>query len=37
MGAILDLASFVWTRLGRILAVAFVAAAFYYGRWVLAN
>jgi len=37
MGEILNIASWVGTPLGAICAVAFVAAMFVYGRWVLAE
>jgi hypothetical protein len=37
MGEILSIASFVGTPLGGVLAVAAVAAAFFYGRWVLSD
>jgi hypothetical protein len=37
MGQILAIASFVATPLGGVLAVAAVAAAFFYGRWVLSD
>jgi hypothetical protein len=37
MGEILSIASFVATPIGAVLAVAAVAAAFFYGRWVLAD
>jgi len=37
LGEILEIASFVATPLGAVIAVAFGAAAFFYGRWVLSN
>jgi hypothetical protein len=37
LGEILEVASFVATPLGAILAVSVAAAAFFYGRWVLAD
>ena len=37
MGELLEIASWVGTPLGGIVAVAFVAALFFYGRWVLAE
>jgi uncharacterized protein (DUF697 family) len=37
LGEILEVASFVVTPLGAILAVSVAAAAFFYGRWVLAD
>jgi hypothetical protein len=36
MGEILEVASFIATPLGAILALGAVAAAYFYGRWVLA-
>jgi hypothetical protein len=35
MGEILEIASWVGTPLGGTVAVAFAAALFFYGRWVL--
>ena len=35
LGEILEIASWVGTALGGICAVAFAAALFFYGRWVL--
>jgi hypothetical protein len=37
LGEILEIASFVATPVGAVVAVAAVAAAFLYGRWVLSN
>jgi hypothetical protein len=37
LGEILEIASWVETPLGAICAVAFVAACFFYGRWVLTD
>jgi|GEM_PF-1132951 hypothetical protein len=37
MGELLEIASWVGTPLGGVVAVAFVAAMFFYGRWVLAE
>jgi hypothetical protein len=37
MGAILDIASFVATPLGAVLAIAAVAVFYFYGRWVLTD
>jgi hypothetical protein len=37
LGEILEIASFVATPLGAVLAVGALAAAFFYGRWVLSN
>ena len=37
LGEILEVASFIATPLGAILAVSVAAAAFFYGRWVLAD
>ena len=37
LGEILEIASWVGTPLGAICAVAFVAACFFYGRWVLTD
>jgi len=37
MGEILSIASWVGTPLGGVVAVAFVAAVFFYGRWVLTD
>jgi hypothetical protein len=37
MGEILSIASFVATPLGAVLAFAAVAAAYFYGRWVLTD
>jgi hypothetical protein len=37
MGELLEIASWVGTPLGGIVAVAFVAALFFYGRWVLSE
>ena len=37
MGELLEIASWVGTPLGGIVAVAFVTALFFYGRWVLAE
>jgi hypothetical protein len=35
MGELLEIASWVGTPLGGVVAVIFVAALFFYGRWVL--
>lgn len=37
MGEILEIASFVGTPLGAVLAIAFVAALYFFGRWVLTD
>ena len=37
MGEILEIASWVGTPIGAICAVAFLAACFFYGRWVLTD
>jgi hypothetical protein len=37
MGELLEIASWVGTPLGGVVAVAFVAALFFYGRWVLSD
>jgi hypothetical protein len=37
LGEILEIASWVGTPLGAICAIAFVAACFFYGRWVLTD
>jgi hypothetical protein len=37
LGELLEIASFVGTPVGAVIAVAFCAAAFFYGRWVLSN
>ena len=37
MGELLEIASWVGTPLGGVVAVAFVTALFFYGRWVLAE
>ncbi len=37
MGEILSVASFIGTPLGGILAVVALAAAYFYGRWVLTD
>lgn len=35
MGALLDIVEYLKTPLGAILAIAGVAALFFFGRWVL--
>jgi hypothetical protein len=35
MGEILEIASFIATPFGAILAIAAVAALYFFGRWVL--
>ena len=35
MGEILEIASFVGTPLGAIMAIAAIAALYFFGRWVL--
>jgi hypothetical protein len=35
VGEILEIASFIATPLGAILAIATFAALFFFGRWVL--
>jgi len=37
MGELLEIASWVGTPVGGVVAVAFVAAMFFYGRWVLSD
>ena len=37
MGELLEIASWVGTPLGGVVAVAALAAAFFYGRWVLTD
>jgi len=37
MGELLEIASWVGTPLGGVVAVAFVAAMFFYARWVLTD
>ena len=37
MGELLEIASWVATPLGAVVAVAFVAAIFFYARWVLTD
>jgi hypothetical protein len=37
LGELLELASWAGTPLGGVCAVAFVAALFFYGRWVLSE
>jgi hypothetical protein len=37
MGELLEIASWVGTPIGGICAVAFVAAVFFYARWVLTD
>ena len=37
LGEILEVASFIGTPLGAVLAVGTLAIAFFYGRWVLTN
>jgi hypothetical protein len=37
LGEILEIASFVGTPLGAVLAIGALAAAYFYGRWVLSN
>jgi hypothetical protein len=35
MGEILEIASFIGTPLGAIMAIVAVAALYFFGRWVL--
>ena len=37
MGAILDLASWVSTPIGAIVAILLVVALYFFGRWVLTD
>jgi phage-related holin len=37
LGEILEIASFVGTPLGAVLAIGALAAAYFYGRWVLTD
>jgi hypothetical protein len=37
LGEILEIASFVATPVGAVLAVAALVGAYFYGRWVLSN
>jgi hypothetical protein len=37
MGELLEIASWVGTPLGGVVAVVFVAALFFYARWVLTD
>jgi hypothetical protein len=37
LGEILEVASFIGTPLGAVLAVGTLAIAYFYGRWVLAD
>jgi len=37
MGEILEIASFIATPLGAVLAVAGLAALYFFGRWVLTD
>lgn len=37
MGEILDIAAFIATPLGAVLAVAGLAALYFFGRWVLTD
>jgi hypothetical protein len=37
LGEILEIASFVGTPVGAVVAVAAIVAAFLYGRWVLSD
>ena len=37
LGEILEIASFIATPLGAVLAIGTVAVAYFYGRWVLAD
>ena len=37
LGEILEVASFIATPFGAILAVGTIAIAYFYGRWVLAD
>jgi hypothetical protein len=37
MGEILELAAFVATPLGAVLAIGACAALYFFGRWVLAE
>jgi hypothetical protein len=37
LGEILEIASFVATPFGAVLAIAVAAGAFFYGKWVLSN
>jgi len=37
LGEILEVASFIGTPLGAVLAVGTLAIAFFYGRWVLTD
>jgi hypothetical protein len=37
LGEILEIASFVGTPLGAVLAIAAAASLYFFGRWVLAD
>ena len=37
MGELLEIASWVGTPVGAVCAIAFVVAAYFYGRWVLTD
>jgi hypothetical protein len=37
MGEILSIASYIGTPVGGVLAVSFIAALYFYGRWVLSD
>ena len=37
MGEILEIASFIATPLGAVLAIAAATALFFFGRWVLTD
>jgi hypothetical protein len=37
MGELLEISSWVGTPIGGVCAVAFVIAAYFYGRWVLTD
>lgn len=37
MGELLELASWVGTPIGAVCGIAFVAALYFFGRWVLTD
>lgn len=37
MGELLEIASFVGTPLGAVMAIAALAGLYFFGRWVLAD
>jgi hypothetical protein len=37
MGELLEIASFIGTPIGAVMAIVGVAALYFFGRWVLAD